>query len=109
MMNLKLLQAAALIALLGAPLTSCESSSRIDATNPTVSQMDALDVQWGLPKRTSRGGVRRFEASPSAVPTTLAPARQPAVIQPTEPAPQAAPAVTPPAQTIDPNVIKNLR
>jgi hypothetical protein len=41
-------------------LTSCQfGGGRVEATNPTVAEMDALDVQWGLPPRKSRGGPRR--------------------------------------------------
>ena len=41
-------------------LTSCQlGGGRVEVTNPTVAEMDALDVQWGLPPRKSRGGPRR--------------------------------------------------
>jgi hypothetical protein len=40
-------------------LNSCGLGSRVDVTNPTISEMDALDVQWGLTPRKSKGGPRR--------------------------------------------------
>jgi hypothetical protein len=96
-------------------LPSCGSGpGRIDARNPSISQMDELDVQWGLPRRTSRGTPKRLyptlpgetavgasasaaplSASPSAAPTTTsAPA---ATVQPQAPV------------TVDPSVINKLR
>jgi hypothetical protein len=96
-------------------LPSCGTGpGRIDARNPSISQMDELDVQWGLPRRTSRGTPKRLyptlpgetavgasasaaplSASPSAAPTTTsAPA---ATVQPQAPV------------TVDPSVINKLR
>ena len=96
-------------------LPSCGSGpGRIDARNPSISQMDELDVQWGLPRRTSRGTPKRLyptlpgetavgasasaaplSASPSAASTTTsAPA---ATVQPQAPV------------TVDPSVINKLR
>ena len=40
-------------------LSSCTISGNADATNPTVSELDRLDVQWGLEARKSKGGPRR--------------------------------------------------
>jgi hypothetical protein len=40
-------------------LVSCGTGGRVDAVNPTVAEMDRLDVQWGLPQRKSRGAPRR--------------------------------------------------
>jgi len=61
-------------------LISCESSGKVDVKYPTVQQMDAMDVQWGLPKRKTRGTPSRslsFEgaATPSSVmvPSGVAP------------------------------------
>ena len=54
-------------------LISCESPGKIDVKYPTVQQMDALDMQWGLPKRKSRGTPSRslsydaVGAAPNAV------------------------------------------
>ena len=36
-------------------LTSCGTGSKVDLKYPTVKQMDEMDVQWGLPRRQSRG------------------------------------------------------
>jgi hypothetical protein len=47
------LSAAMVAAICG--LTACGSTSKVDVKYPTVQQMDALDVQWGLPPRKSRG------------------------------------------------------
>jgi hypothetical protein len=91
-------------------LTSCGFSGRADAVNPTISEMDALDVQWGLPARKSRGGPRRTyqfvdSGTNSAAATTQAPAaaaaparetvngQPPAMIAPEPPA--AAPSTVP--------------
>lgn len=40
-------------------LTSCQFGEQADAVNPTVAQMDALDVRWGLPPRKAKSGPRR--------------------------------------------------
>lgn len=40
-------------------LSSCGLGNRVDVTNPTIAEMDALDVQWGLTPRKSKGGPRR--------------------------------------------------
>ena len=59
-------------------LSSC-GSFHADVTNPTVAQMDALDVQWGLPPRKPKGGARN---NSSAASTPAKPAAvDPAVIQ----------------------------
>jgi len=65
-------------------LTSCQfGGGRIEAVNPTVAEMDALDVQWGLPPRKSRGGPRRsyrfVEPSSSAGGAPASAAEAPAV------------------------------
>jgi hypothetical protein len=39
-------------------LSSC-GSGQVDVRYPTVQQMDEMDVQWGLPKRKSRGAPSR--------------------------------------------------
>jgi hypothetical protein len=62
-------------------LTSCESG-KIDVRNPTADQLDALDVQWGLPKRQPKGGAKRMLPSPEAMnmpaPAALNPLATPA-------------------------------
>ena len=41
-------------------LNSCSlGGGKVDVVNPTVAEMDALDVQWGLEPRKSKGGPRR--------------------------------------------------
>jgi hypothetical protein len=97
-------------------LPNCGSGpGHIDARNPSISQMDELDVQWGLPRRTSRGTPKRLYptlpgetavgASASAAPVSAAaPSAAPAATS----AP--APAVQPQAPvTVDPSVINKLR
>jgi hypothetical protein len=95
---------------IAASLSSCQFDGKVDARNPTVEELDALDVQWGLAARKSRGGPRRtfqyVDPSPSSVsaapaPVTPAPAREtintepPASFNPEPPA--AAPAVVVPS------------
>jgi hypothetical protein len=80
--------------------------------NPTIAEMDALDVQWGLTPRKPKGGPRRSYqyidtgsggASGGAAPAPV-PAREnvsgppPASIEP------AAPAAAAPAQPIPSNL-----
>ena len=86
-------------------LSSCSSSGPVDVRYPTVQQMDDLDVQWGLPRRKSRGTPTRSYAYDSstgaAAPVSSAP-QAPALPDPLlEPAPSsfspAAPATNPPA------------
>ena len=110
-MNLKSLATVSAPAFLALLMTSCGTTGKVDVVNPTVAQLDALDVQWGLPKRTTRGGVRRFDSgstgSYSAQPAA-APASAPA---PAAPAPRSEPAAAPASApaAVDPNVIKSLR
>lgn len=40
-------------------IPSCQFGESADALNPTVAEMDSLDVQWGLQPRKSKGGPRR--------------------------------------------------
>jgi hypothetical protein len=75
----RIFHSAAVVVATGA-LISCESPGNVDVKYPTVQQMDALDVQWGLPKRKSRGTPSRsltFDggvSAPSAVvPSGVAP------------------------------------
>jgi hypothetical protein len=66
-------------------LSSCQSG-RIDVKHPTADQLDALDVQWGLPKRQPKGGAKRLLPSPEAM---NLPATVPAALDPlASPAPQ---------------------
>ena len=84
-MSVQRLSALAALALMSS-LTSCQNSARPVAVNPTIQQMDALDVQWGLPKRQQRGssGPRRFSSPDAVAPAASAPAPSavdPSVIQ----------------------------
>jgi hypothetical protein len=57
-------------------LTSCNlGGGKVDVVNPTVAEMDALDVQWGLTPRKSKGGPRRtFQYMDQATSSQSAPA-----------------------------------
>lgn len=69
-------------------LASCQfGGSRIEAVNPTVAEMDAFDVKWGMTPRKSRGGPRRnyqfveptgsgAATDSEAAPAAAAPARE---------------------------------
>jgi hypothetical protein len=82
-------------------LSSCSifNKDKVDAEFPTVAEMDALDVRWGLSKRKTRGGPRRFfqyyESKPGAAPAA------PTMITPEPPEP-AAPAPKPAAPAVSP-------
>lgn len=97
---------AAILALVFLP--SCGSGpGRVDARNPTISQMDDLDVQWGLPRRTSRGTPKRLYPT---LPGESTPEASSAAPAPTQPAASPAPAAQPQAPvTVDPSVINKLR
>ncbi len=66
MTKLSSLQTLAAAALACGLLNSCSSmgEGHVDLVNPTASQMDQMDVQWGLPKRASRGTPKRYFAVP---------------------------------------------
>ncbi len=95
--------------LLCVSLSSCLTSGRVDVVNPTVSELDRLDQQWGLPKREPRGTpkrVYRYDAG-SAAPSNVAAPSVPAA-----PAPASAPAPVPSAPAepqLDPGLIDSLR
>ena len=67
-------------------LSSCGLGGRADAVNPTVAEMDALDVQWGMTPRKPKGGPRRSyqyidtgsggATGAGAAPAAAAPARE---------------------------------
>ncbi|GEP43993.1 hypothetical protein [Brevifollis gellanilyticus] len=95
-------------------LSSCGLGNRVDVTNPTISEMDTLDVQWGLPPRKSKGGPRRnyqymdTGSGGGGAAAAAAPASAPARETVSGPAPAAgAPAPAAPAST--PSVPANLR
>jgi hypothetical protein len=92
-------------------LPSCQFGESADAVNPTVAEMDSLDLQWGLPARKSKGGPRRTyqymdgaasaaaASAPSQAPA-VAPARETVNTPPpatATPAPAPAPAAAVPA------------
>ncbi len=108
-MKLKSLRVLCALGLPAFSLISC-ADNHVDVSNPTISQMDKLDTQWGLPPRQSKGTPRKSSSAAStqnistpASGYTPAPASAPApVSQPT-----ASPA--PPNLSVDPSVIQNLR
>ena len=82
-------------------LSSCSSSGPVDVRNPTVQQMDDLDVQWGLPRRKSRGTPTRSyaydSATGAAVPVPSLPQAPTLPDPPLEPVPPAVVPATPAA------------
>lgn len=112
MKSLSLLSAAAMTLIL---LPSCSGGGAVDVRNPTISQMDDLDVQWGLPRRTSRGTPKRLYPSTSSESGTVSSDTAPAASAPaaTTSAPAAAAPTEAPAaaapSTVDPTVINKLR
>lgn len=96
--------------LLGSSLTSCMTTGRVDAVNPTVSELDRLDQQWGLAKREPRGTpkrVYRYDAGPETGVRAPAPA---ATTTPAPSAPAPAPVPSAPAEPqLDPGLIDSLR
>jgi hypothetical protein len=102
------LAAAMVVAICG--LTACGSTGKVDVKYPTVQQMDALDVQWGLPPRKSRGTPTRsltYDVAGGTAPTQVqsapapsAPAPAPALPDPSLEAPAPAPAPSSPAMVI---------
>ncbi len=95
-------------------LNSCGLGSRVDVTNPTIAEMDALDVQWGLAPRKAKGGPRRnyqymdTASGGGGAAAAAAPAGTPARETISGPGPAAsAPAAAAPAAT--PSVPANLR
>ena len=109
-MKFKSPQVCVALGLLSLLLPSC-ASSKVDATTPTISQMDKLDTQWGLPPRQSKGTPHKHAPSASAQNT---PAAAPVYSPPaaTLPAPASQPVAIPsqPAPIIvDPSVIQKLR
>lgn len=82
-------------------LTSCgTSSTAVEAVNPTIDQMDDLDVRWGLPRRTARAGAsaRRF-SSDSGTASTKSESKEG----------ETPPPASKPQGNVDPSVIQGLR
>jgi hypothetical protein len=110
-------QVCAVLGLLSGFLSSCGTSG--DVINPTISQMDKQDVQWGLPPRQSKGSPRHTNAPQellNTAPPSSAPAYAPAPAAASPAAAPSAPASTSlsvPGQSsplsVDPSVIQKLR
>lgn len=90
-------------------LASCESSGRVDVVNPTVSELDRLDTQWGLQPRRSRGAPKRtyqYSAPSTGYNTPVTPASS-------TPVPARETVTTPPPATptpqLDPATVNSLR
>ena len=98
MMAKRMLMVAAMLGWMSLTL-ACSSSGPVDVKYPTVAQMDALDVQWGLPKRKARGTPSRmYSAEGASTGQYVAPApTAPALPDPPLELPGAAPAPLPEA------------
>jgi hypothetical protein len=105
-----------------AALCQCESAiGPVDSRNPTIDQQDALDVQWGLAPRKTKGSPRRIipvgvdaamGAAAGGVPTTSVPriADQTTSPAPAAVAPAGAATAAPAAPVaVDPSVLQKLR
>ncbi|MCB1227406.1 MAG: hypothetical protein KDK99_16430 [Verrucomicrobiales bacterium] len=58
-----------------AGLVSCDNIGPVDSRYPTVSELDAMDVKWGMDPRKSRGAPSRvFNYDPNNRPNTAPPA-----------------------------------
>ncbi|MFN7561139.1 MAG: hypothetical protein ACK5TH_05130 [Prosthecobacter sp.] len=83
-----------------------------DLKYPTVEQADAMDQQWGLPRRKARGGPKQFFQSDNAA-AAAGYSRQelaaPVAPAPAAAAPAPAPAPAPAAAQPSVNVPSNLR
>lgn len=97
-------------------LTSCAGGhGPINAVNPTVAEMDRLDVQWGLAPRKSRGAPRRSYQYQSSRADTGLRSSSPAAPAEALPPPRETLNTPPPAGLVpepvqpDPATIKNLR
>lgn len=104
MMSLQRFFALGALVLTAFTLTSCGTSSTpIEAVNPTIDQMDDLDVRWGLARRTSRAGAsaRRF-SSDSSTASTKSESKE-------SKASESPPPASKPQGNVDPSVIQGLR
>jgi hypothetical protein len=67
-------------------LSSCNLTGKADVVNPTVSELDRMDVQWGLEPRKSKGGPRRvyqYEDTGASAPASVsAPSPAPTIPEP---------------------------
>ena len=95
-------------------LSSCGLGGRADAVNPTIAEIDALDVQWGLTPRKPKGGPRRSyqymdtgsggASGGGAAPAAPVPARENVSGLPPASSGAVAPAAAAPAQPIPSNL-----
>lgn len=109
-----------------AALCQCESAiGPVDSRHPSVEQQDALDVQWGLQPRRTKGSPRRIipagldaamGISSAAAPSAVAPqsggaAPQSGGAAPAPTAPVVAPTAAAPAapSAVSPSVLEGLR
>lgn len=99
----------AALGLLGLLLSSCGTPNGVDAVNPTISQMDKLDTQWGLPPRQSKGTPHKYVPSSAASNTTPPASNYIAPPAPEVQTPANQPATVPSSITVDPSVIQKLR
>lgn len=91
-----------LLALLTATLGLASCDTPANVKYPTVQQLDDLDVQWGLPRRVSKGGPSRTYAYDPAADTAR---RSPSGSVPAVPANNpAAPAPDVPLQPAQPSM-----
>lgn len=85
-------------------LSSCNFTGKADAVNPTVAELDRLDVQWGLEPRKSKGGPRRvyqYVDNGASTPASAA-APAPAAPEPVRERINAAPPAIAPEPTVTP-------
>lgn len=109
-MSFQRLLAGAACAVCTLGLVSCGfGGGAADLKYPTVSEMDSMDVQWGLEPRKSRGAPKRSYQVPGSVG-----ADAPSMIPPREtvnapPPASAAQPAAPAEPALDPARINNLR
>lgn len=90
----------------------CVSSGPVDASNPTVAELDRLDVQWGLEPRKAKGAPKRMFQYQADDTSGAPPATAATMIEPSpSPAPEPEPPVPPPPAEpqLDPSLINKLR
>lgn len=90
-------------------LASCGGTGRVDASYPTISELDRLDAQWGLEPRKSRGAPKRSYRYSAPAPSYGSPAAPAAM----SPIPARETINTPPpaisTPQLDPAAINSLR
>ena len=108
-MKPKSFQVLAAVGLLSGFLSSCGTSG--DVMNPTISEMDRLDTQWGLSPRVSKGSNPRRAAAPQTLLNTAPPGTVDTAPPASMPVPLTAPAPAsqPAPAAVDPSVIQKLR